>query len=152
MLMSKQMAQAVASLVEKFRPRYLAELEQLAEKLRPRFLSGELHGYRIDADYEAEHVDARGMDPIVRLEARVERELVPDFPTAYLVLACSPSEKKNVAGDAQLADVRGWAAECIVIDAFRLARERGWWKPRRGEYIGQSEWECLSKRAKLHAA
>ncbi len=144
--MANQMAQAVATLVEKFRPVYLTELEQLAERLRPRFLSGELHGYWMDRDYEPEHLDARGGDPILRLKERVERDHVRDSSTAYLILACSPAEKKDVDGDTPLEAARWAAAERIVVDVFCLARERGWWKPRRGEYIGVSEWERLSKR------
>lgn len=64
--MANRMAGAVEALVENFRPLYRAELEQLAEKLRPRFESGELHGYRIDRDYEPEHLDARGAEQIGR--------------------------------------------------------------------------------------
>jgi len=109
---------------------YRVRVETLAEQLRPRFESGELHGWREDEDTPS--------------WAEVEREFlrkeVPDVASAYLVLACSPSEAEDI-DDGLLSDARSFAAECLVIDVFREARKRGWWRPQAGEWIG-SEYQA----------
>lgn len=133
--------------LNRYASEYRAVVEQLAEQLRPQFAAGILHGYRAgkEEEWEDRDLDARGRDPIIRLEDRVQKELVRDFVTAYLILAVSPAERQDLDGGLWLENSRGAAAECIVIDAFRLARERGWWRPRNGEYIGNSEWERLER-------
>jgi hypothetical protein len=119
------------------RAEYLRTVEAFAERLRPRFESGELYGYGVDED-----ADCELETPACRAVSEA-RELVPDFATAYVILACSPAEAEDVDGDIHIAEARFAAAECLVVDAFRLARERGWWRPRAGEWIGEAEWQAV---------
>lgn len=130
-----------AALAEDYRRR----VEDLAEQLRPRFESGELHGRKGDGDHDC------ATEPVCRLEKQLADE-IPDFRTAYLILACSPAESQDLDGGITLEHVNAAAAECMVIDAFRLARERGWWRPRRGEWIGVSESQALRPPARGRVA
>jgi hypothetical protein len=122
--------------VPALRAAYLAEVERLAETLRPRFESGELHGWNSPSD----PADSSN-HPTMRLEDELA-EYVCDFPSAYLVLACSPAET-GIDGGICLADAQSAARECLVTDVFRAARERGWWRPGADEYIGEDEWRAL---------
>jgi hypothetical protein len=123
---------------------YRRSVEDLAERLRPRFEAGELYGWgRPDREDPDDHHCEK--HPLCLLENEV-KATIPDFPTAYLILACSPAEAADIDGEIQLDGAKLAAAECMVIDAYRVARERGWWKPRCGEWVGQAESPALSGR------
>ena len=131
-------------MLERLRQDYARRVEALAERLRPRFESGELHGFR---EYDGDRMDRawcerRGepFDPEYRPPAwRIEEEVraadVVDFPTAYLVLACSPSEELMDGGTA-LSDVEGVASMAMAYDVIRVARRRGWYAPTPDEEPG----------------
>lgn len=112
---------------------YRLRVETLAEKLRPRFESGELRGW-LESDNTA---------PWESVEQQFLEAEIPDIASAYLVLACSPSEAEDI-DDGLLSDARSFAAECLATDVFREARRRGWWKPAPGEWIGATEYHRLS--------
>lgn len=136
------------SVLSALRAAYRAEVERIASDLRPRFESGELHGWHFYDDDDGKDLDAGQADdyrdhPVHVLAKEIGAAHVPDFATAYLVLACSQAEDQSIPGDTELEAARYAAADCITVDVYRHARAHGWWRPRRGEYIGQDEWDAL---------
>jgi len=139
-------------------PSYLARVELLAERLRRRIERGELRGHRAEDFHGLGLTASRGRlaPPQFRLEAACRRSICPSFAEAHLVLAVSQFAP-YLDSALMLEDARRAAAECAAFDVLRIARERGWYVPARGEYtrphaiFTEDEEEAIGQRPRNSA-
>jgi len=140
----------VRELVPDLRAAYLAEVERLATGRRAEFESGELHGWHLVASAVPAGGAKEGSEhPCFVLWEELEED-IEDASTAYLVLACSPSEEAGI-DDCALSDVRSAAAQAVAVDMFRAARARGWWRPGPWEYVGADDFQAALARKEAAA-
>jgi hypothetical protein len=131
---------------------YLERVQDLAEKLRPAFEAGDLRGER-EEDWDSldqleSKVAAAAFErtPGGKLGPICRRAMVKGWEDAYLVLACSPSEKK-IDGSIELAEAFYAAEECVRRDVLRIARSRGWYAPAVGESPSDEDLPTLDQLA-----
>lgn len=111
---------------------YRPKIERLAEELKAQFVSGELHGYN-DTDSQRDEDDPTFKASSHRLENELAEELgCGEARDGYLILACSQSEPL-VYGGSVIDDPARGAAEAMVYDVIRIARQRGWYTVTPGE-------------------
>lgn len=125
-------AAPVKQALEVISDEYVDRVERLAEQLRPRFERGELHGFdSTDCELDVAALAGRVADhlpPFFALCDGIQEAMVRSFADAWLILACSPSERL-MDGGFLMENATAAAAQCLAYDVLRIARQRGWYVP-----------------------
>jgi hypothetical protein len=110
--------------LEQLRANYLRRVQKLAEQLCPRFEVGELHGYREEDEPKKPRLFTKDFNqmPAGKLGAICRRTMVRSQTEAYLVLACSPSERRL---DDEPSEPMFAAENCVMRDVLRTRAAAG---------------------------